>query len=205
MENIKKELPYFNIGKSYGGNQRWMIDPWMHLGGCAALTTCDLLIYLALHKGKKELYPKNPDSITRRDYVKFGMSIKPYLQPRESGIKDLDTYIASVKQYFEDVEADYINVIGLEGTEPYEKARQTIMASIDRKIPVAYLMLKHEDKSFDFFEWHWFIVNGYEKKEDDIYIKVATYGKAHWLNLSKLWDTGQDEKGGIVTFIVDEA
>ena len=46
----KKELQYFNIGKSYGGNQRWMMDPWMHVGGCAALTTCDALIYFSLYK-----------------------------------------------------------------------------------------------------------------------------------------------------------
>ena len=43
--NIKKvELPHFTMGKSYGSNQNWMMDPWMHLGGCAALTTCDAFI-----------------------------------------------------------------------------------------------------------------------------------------------------------------
>ena len=53
----KKELQYFNIGKSYGGNQRWMMDPWMHVGGCAALTTCDALIYFSLYKEKPHLCP----------------------------------------------------------------------------------------------------------------------------------------------------
>ena len=35
-------------------------------------------------------------------------------------------------------------------------------------------------------------------------IKVATYGKAHWLSLKELWDTGFDEKGGLVLFEADQ-
>ena len=89
----KKELQYFNIGKSYGGNQRWMMDPWMHVGGCAALTTCDALIYFSLYKEKPHLCPYKGDSMTKHQYRKFGMSVRPYLQPRQSGIKDIDTYI----------------------------------------------------------------------------------------------------------------
>ena len=43
------ELPHFMMGKSYGSNQNWMMDPWMHLGGCAALTTCDAFIDFSLY------------------------------------------------------------------------------------------------------------------------------------------------------------
>ena len=56
------------------------------------------------------------------------------------------------------------------------------------------------DKEFDFFQWHWFLVNGYEETADTFKIKAATYGKAHWMDLGRLWDTGYDHKGGIVTF-----
>ena len=43
---MKKELTYFNIEGEYGGNQNWFYDPMMRLGGCAAIATCDLCIYL---------------------------------------------------------------------------------------------------------------------------------------------------------------
>lgn len=199
MDN-RKELKYFNIGKSYGGNQRWMIDPWMHIGGCAALTTCDALIYFALHRGKPELCPYPAKELTKKEYRKFAMSVRPYLQPRESGIKDLDTYIEGVKAYFEDIDENDVDVKGFRGEGSVEEAVEIIRGQIDKESPVAYLMLKHQDKEFDFFHWHWFLVIGYEQREDDFYIKVATYGKEHWLPFYRLWDTGYDEKGGLVIF-----
>ncbi len=200
MSVNKRELEHFYIDKCYGGNQRWMRDWWMHIGGCAALTTCDVLIYCALHRGKPGLYPYDLKNITKKDYKKFGMSMKLYLQPRMGGIKDLDTFIGGVKLYLEDTGAEYIRVRGLDGSESFETARDNMKTQIDSGMPAAYLMLKHKDKKFDFFEWHWFLINGYEEREDGFFIRAATYGAAHWLKMDELWDTGFDEKGGIVFF-----
>ncbi|MFR6259081.1 MAG: hypothetical protein ACLULK_09915 [Anaerovoracaceae bacterium] len=203
MVNRKVELPYFNVGKNYGSNQSWMMDPWMHLGGCAALTTCDVFIYMSMYKGRKDLYSlKSPSQreLDRKAYSKFAMSVKLYLEPRRTGIKDLKTYTDGVELYLKDTDVEDIELKSIEGSEPYEKIRMAVEESINKGMPLAYLMLKHKDKAFEFFEWHWFIVNGYEDKEDGFYIKAATYGKAHWLNLEKLWDTGYDHKGGIVLF-----
>ena len=66
-----------------------------------------------------------------------------------------------------------------------------------------YLMLKHQDKKFSFFEWHWFLVTGYEERESTLYIKAATYGKEHWLKLEELWNTGFEEKGGVVLMEIE--
>ena len=198
--NRKAELKYFNIGSSYGGNQRWMMDPWMHIGGCAALTTCDILIYMALHQEKPELCPYPAETLTKKQYRKFAMSVRPYLQPRDSGIKDINTYIEGTRTYLEDVGETGIRLTGIRGTGSYERAEAEILGSIDSGMPAAYLMLKHRDSAFDFFQWHWFPVIGYECRDDGVYIKAATYGKEHWLSLAKLWDTGFEEKGGIVLF-----
>ena len=203
MVNRKVELPYFNVGKNYGSNQSWMMDPWIHLGGCAALTTCDVFIYMSMYKDRKDLYSlKSPSQreLDRKAYSKFAMSVKLYLEPRRTGIKDLKTYTDGVELYLKDTDVEDIELKSIEGSEPYEKIRMAVEESINKGMPLAYLMLKHKDKAFEFFEWHWFIVNGYEDKEDGFYIKAATYGKAHWLNLEKLWDTGYDHKGGIVLF-----
>lgn len=196
----KCELDYFNIEKSYGGNQRWMRDWWMHIGGCAALTTCDILIYCALHKGKPELYPYDINNLNRKDYKKFAMYMKLYLQPRKGGIKDIETFEKGVNLYLEDENAEYLKLRTLDGNEGFETAKDALKAHIDSGMPAAYLMLKHQDKKFDFFEWHWFVVNGYDEREDGFYIKTATYGAAHWLKFDELWNTGFDEKGGIVFF-----
>ena len=217
---MKKELEYFNIDSGYGGNQSWFLDPWMHIGGCGALTMCDFLIYMAKNRGRAECYPYDIGCLSRRNYRKFGMSMKPYLRPRESGIKDLETFIDGARIYLEDCEIDGIELEGFSGEHSYEEAEEAIRASIDRKMPVAMLMLKHRDRRFNFFEWHWFIVNGYDEGTAEpgtsdagepgasgagepggrFMIKAATYGKAHWLPLKEFWDTGHKEKGGLVLF-----
>ena len=49
----------------------WFYDPMMRLGGCAAIATCDLCIYLNLYSGNKHLYPFNIDYLQKKDYIKF--------------------------------------------------------------------------------------------------------------------------------------
>lgn len=36
--NMKRELEYFRIGGSWGGNQSWFFDFMMRIGGCGAVT-----------------------------------------------------------------------------------------------------------------------------------------------------------------------
>ena len=216
----KKELDYFNIGNSYGGSQSWFLDPWMHIGGCGALTMCDFLLYMAVCKGKNDYYPYNSDKLTRRDYRRFGMSMKPYLRPRESGIKDLETFIDGANIYMEDTDIEGIELVSLDGNRPYEEAEASIRNSIDSGMPVAMLMLKNQNSELSFFEWHWFLIIGYDSVADrdesgpntecsdagsdagygQTMIKVATYGKEHWLPLWDMWETGEEEKGGLVIF-----
>jgi hypothetical protein len=198
----RRELPYFKIGKSYGGNQNWFLDFWMHIGGCGALTMCDLMIYMALHRGRPECVPFDAHNLTRREYVRFGMQMKPYLRPRETGIKDLATFIDGAEQYLRENKLAGIGMTGFSGHSAYEDAEQVLMQQIDRGMPVPMLMLNHKDRSFSFFEWHWFLINGYEyrKQSKDMicYVKAATYGKAHWLRFDSFWNTGEKEKGGLI-------
>ncbi len=198
--NKQKELPYFNISGQYGGNQDWMRDPWMHLGGCGALTFSDIMIYSALYKGKHECYPFDAVNLSRRDYVKFGMHVKPWLRPRSTGINRIDIFIDGANAYMADNNIEGIRLSGLEGYESLDSAKEQIVKYIDQGMPVAYLMLNHRDRQFNFFEWHWFVVNGYAYRGDKLHIKTATYGRARWLCLDDLWDTGCSSKGGIVFF-----
>ena len=86
----------------------------------------------------------------------------------------------------------------LDGNRPYAEAEAAVIDRIDHDIPVPMLMLKHQDKKFNFFEWHWFLLVGYELKQNKCYVKAATYGNEHWLNFNDFWDTGELEQGGLV-------
>ena len=56
--------------------------------------------------------------------------------PRRTGIKDLQTYMDGVNLYLEDTDVTDLYLNGLEGSESYETARDTIRTSIDEEIPV---------------------------------------------------------------------
>ena len=45
---------------------------------------------------------------------------------------------------------------------------------------------------------HWFLCYGYEVREDGMWITVATYGEKSVFLLEDLWDTGYEEKGGLI-------
>lgn len=201
---IKKELPYFHINGAFGGNQNWFLDPWMHIGGCGALTMCDLMIYTALYKNMPEGCPYDAATLSKRQYRKFGMHMKPYLRPREEGIKDLATFIEGAEIYLEYSGIDRLSLTPFDGGRPFAEAKAAVKRSVDDGMPVPMLMLKHRDKKFHFFEWHWFPIIGYSEdaappvSKGNFQIKVATYGKAHWLDFESFWDTGDDERGGLV-------
>lgn len=291
---MKRELPYFSIDGYFGGSQSWFLDPWMHIGGCGALTMCDLVLYQTICRGREDFDPfRRPEEweaaadrrtagagtasgqdmgaagsqpepgagestdaaseadremgarpgrdpsegavirqsfvpslkrpMTKRDYKKLGMIMKPYLRPRESGIKDLKTFIDGARIYLEDSDIRGFSMEALEGHAPYAKAEEAVRDRIDQGMPLPMLMLKHQDKRFNFFEWHWFLIVGYDDggERGDIdgdgslpvthegdsvkplqacpfRIRVATYGKEHWLDFEEFWDTGEEERGGLV-------
>ncbi|HHV11365.1 MAG TPA: hypothetical protein GXX75_13935 [Clostridiales bacterium] len=195
---MKKELPYFKIENSYGGNQDWFRDPMMKLGGCAAATACDVSIYMALYQDKTHLYPFDISNLNKGDYISFSAKMKPYLSPRWSGINTLDIYIEGVKQYLMDSGEASLQLSGFSGDRPLEEAAAQIRKQIGNKMPIPYLLLKHKSPNIKFFVWHWFLLVGYEEYDDGFFVKAATYGSYHWLSLRELWDTGYSEKGGMI-------
>ncbi len=195
---MKKELQYFTVDKSYGGNQDWFRDPMMKLGGCAAATVCDTSIYMSLYQDKKHLYPYDINNLNKADYISFAAKMKPYLKPRWKGINTLNIYIDGINQYLSDTGEKAIKVSGLSGDMPYEQAASLLCKQIDKEMPVPYLLLKHKASSMSFFVWHWFLLVGYETDGDEIRVKAATYGNYHWLSLRELWETGYQEKGGMI-------
>lgn len=196
-ERDYRELDYFHIGDSIGGNQEWFKEPMMKLGGCAAETACDCSIWFDMHFNRK-LYPFDLEHLTRKDYRAFGTIMKPYLHPRIRGIDKLDIYTEGFGAFLRDHGVTDIQMDTLSGTAPEEVAFRRIKEQIDRNIPVPILTLKHKDPKFDDFVWHWYILSGYDDASG--MVRTVTYSEELWVNFSRLWNTGFEERGGLILF-----
>ncbi|MBC5659865.1 hypothetical protein H8S44_08785 [Anaerosacchariphilus sp. NSJ-68] len=197
---MQKELDYFVIEHSYGGRQDWFWDPAMKIGGCAAVTACDSSIYFDCYKGTTGLYPFEKTALTKKDYVKFGMKMKPYLKPRHTGINSLDLYIEGYGKYLEDKDCHSIRMRALPGTESAEDAKQALIHQIDAGFPVPCLLLKHENPLFSDYVWHWFLLTGYDTAGDSCMARAVTYGESRWLDMDDLWNTGHAQRGGLILY-----
>ncbi len=199
-----KEIPYFRIEGAFGGNQDWFTNIVMNMGGCGAATACDCCIYFARFLGLKELYPFDVDSLSIQDYKDFSQIMKPYIRPRVGGVKNPQWFIDGFEKYIRDVNEKTGSQIRIDmdifdGERSVDEARTLIMEQIDHRMPVPCLLLRHQDvKQFKDYTWHWFLLVGYEDLEEDLRIKTATYGEAEEFSLKELWDTGYEEKGGLI-------
>ncbi len=96
-----------------------------------------------------------------------------------------------------------ISMRSMEGDVDVDTAKEAIKKQIDSGLPVPYLMLLHHDEEFSDYNWHWFLLNGYEKTESGFWVKAVTYSEGKWLDFLRLWDTQNKEKGGFVLYTLD--
>lgn len=197
---MKHELPHFQIGDSYGGNQDWFPTFMMRIGGCGAETACDSSIYFALHRGVKGIAPDSVSTLTKDDYVSFAYEMKPYLSPRMSGIDRLDIYTEGYAKFLRDHGETRLTMEMLQGSAPYEAAPETVIRQIDQGYPIPSLILNHRNKALNDYVWHWFLINGYEMTEDSFLVKAVTYSKFEWLDFRQLWNTGHTRRGGLILY-----
>lgn len=197
---MKKELNYFHIGNSYGGNQDWFHNYMMKLGGCGAATACDSCIYFAWNHMKKNVYPYDLEELDKEEYERFAMKMRPYLKPRWSGIDKLSIYVEGMQRYLLDMGNGDVSLSEFAGDEPIETAIEVVKQQINQELPVPFLLLSHKNIELKDFHWHWFLLVGYQETEDDLYVKAATYGEAVWLSLRDMWDTGYQKKGGMILY-----
>ena len=201
---MRKELNYFLVDSAYGGIQDWFRDPMMKLGGCAIVTACDSSIYLQQQKGSEQICPTDPIPLTRQTYVRFAEQMKPYLRPRWKGINELSIYIDGYGQYLHDVGEHRLRMRPLQGNRPVREARQAVREQINKGMPIPTLVLHHQNRTFADYDWHWFLLTGYECFADSMMVKAVTYGSWRWLDLEELWRTGYREKGGLILYDWDD-
>lgn len=201
---MKKELPYFEIDGAYGGVQEWFgeIDERMQRGGCGAVTACDCILFFALYHQKNfapSYFDFHTNKFSRENFLKFGLEMKPYLSPRKNGIDTLDAYIEGFEEFLNHHHAK-ISMTGFSGDENFLTACQKVRQQIDKRLPIPILTLLHENPIFDDYEWHWYLLAGYEEQDEKFFVKAVTYGNYRWLNFNELWNTGHHRKGGLILF-----
>ena len=147
----KKELDYFTIDGGVGGNQDWFQNVVMYMGGCAAATACDCCIDLARRKGMTNLYPFDPQNLTREEYVRFAMRMKPYLKPRVGGVSKLWMFTEGFSRYLQDAGEKKLRLQEFFRERSAREAETFIRQQIDSGFPVPYLMLKHKKACYKDF------------------------------------------------------
>lgn len=196
----KRELPHFSVETGYGGSQDWCRSRWMKLGGCAAITACDSAVYFTLRKGRKNLYPFAIDPISREEYVDFTDLMKPYLRPRLGGIDRLELYMEGFGQFLHARGETAIKMAPWRGESSVSKTADAIKQQIQKDWLIPCLTLHHRHPAMEEYDWHWYILNGYEERDGRFFVKAVTYGAWRWLDLAMLWDTGYDQKGGLILY-----
>ena len=123
---------------------------------------------------------------------------------------------------------------GFSGNRPACEAWDAIIRQIDGGFPVPALVLRHKEPELKDFVWHWFLLIGYSDEEPEAgvvpkstaaepeegavpkstdagpggsprrCVKAVTYGEWAWVDFEKLWDTGYEQKGGLVLYRWDE-
>jgi hypothetical protein len=197
---MRQELEHFHIGDSYGGSQDWFPTFMMRMGGCAAETACDSSIYFAIHRRLLGIAPDNAAALSKKDYIRFAYEMKPYLSPRAGGVDRVETYIDGYAKYLRDRGETRLHMTPLPGTEPCAAAQEAITWQIDHGYPIPLLILRHRDKKYADYVWHWFLLNGYDDTADAFRVKAVTYGSYAWLDFGGLWNTGFGKRGGLVRY-----
>ena len=62
-----------------------------------------------------------------------------------------------------------------------------------------------QDPQFSEITWHWFLLTGYEESGEGLRVVYGTYGERYTALLSSLWDTGHEQKGGILRLCIRPA
>lgn len=197
---MKVELPYFKIGASYGGQQDWLPEYMMKVGGCAAVTACDCSIYFELYKNLRGLYPFDKNNVTRNDYIKFTDEMKPYLHPRWQGIDRLEIYIDGFTKFLRDRGENNLKLLPWRGEQDFKATHMVLKYQIDNGFPIPCLNLRHTSPLLQDYVWHWFLLTGYENIGEVWKVKVVSYGIWRWFDFDLLWDTGFAQKGGLIVF-----
>ena len=112
----------------------------------------------------------------------------------------MEIYLDGFGRFLSDRGIKNIKMSGWSGENDFFESQKIICRQIDNGYLIPYLNLKHQELILKDYVWHWFILNGYEEKDGEFYVKAVSYGVEKWFKLKILWETGYQQKGGLIIF-----
>ena len=146
--------------------------------------------------GNQACWPYDPETLTKKEYVDFSMVMKPYIHPRMGGVAKVSLFTEGFGRYLNDRGFD-VQFAVCPGESSFEEAEAFIRDALKKNLPVPFLLLRHRDKSFKDLNWHWFMITGYDVRNERSFLKYHTYGEEQEIDFERLWSTGMYRRGGM--------
>ena len=138
----------------YGGDQEWYHWEWQRWAGCASVTGANIAAYYeAVLTGTEARY-------TKTDYLVRMQEMYRYMTPGIHGFPDPEKFVARFIRY----EADhgrYCEGGIFHGWTDWHQAAGHICNTLQAGHPLALLVLRHTESSFEENTWHWMTITGY--------------------------------------------
>ncbi len=185
----------FNIYDSefsyYGGNQYWFPKKFNQLSGCGPVVAANITAYLSqTFKDKyNDLYPYK-GIVNKKDFTLHMVEIRKYVKPGIFGLTSVNKFSDGVLAFSKNRGVSLTSHILDEKADSIQEAINFILEALSQRLPIAILVLKHQNKEFKEFTWHWMTITGLNLKPESntFYISVSTYGEHREINLDLLWN-----------------
>jgi len=199
---MKQEIPFLDISGKYGGNQYVFTHLLMKRGGCSTICACHASILLACQDpSRADLSPIRQLTMRQSEFDAFAADMFRFVYPGERGVPATDLFAQAYLAYAREKGVP-VRIEQLQGSESYAAAEAFIRRMIDDGYTVQYLLLRHQSPSLQQIQWHWFTVTGYDDHDGQGFdILFSTFGQRQVASLSLLWDTGMEEKGGLLAIL----
>ena len=156
----------------FGGDQEWYSREWQRWAGCASVTGANLAAYYeALLNGTEARYSK-------ADYLVRMQEMYRYMTPGIHGFPDPEKFVARFIRY----EADHgLACSGsiFHGWTDWHQAADHVRNTLEEGHPLALLVLRHTESSFEENTWHWMTITGYNNRRDTFEISNCGEKEEH--------------------------
>lgn len=185
----------FNIYDSevsyYGGNQYWFPKKFNQLSGCGPVVAANITAYLSQTFTDKynDLYPYK-GIVNKKDFTLHMVEIRKYVKPGIFGLTSVNKFSDGVLSFAKNRGVSLTSHILDEKADSIQQAIDFILEALSQRLPVAILILKHQNKEFKEYTWHWMTITGLNlnSQSNRCFISVSTYGEHREINLELLWN-----------------
>lgn len=175
----------------YGGSQYWFPKKFNQLSGCGPVAAANITAYLSQNFPDKysDLYPYK-GIINKKDFVEHMVQIRKYVKPGIFGLTSVHQFVENVLAFSKERGVYLVPHMLEDNAASMQEAINFITEALNKRLPVAILVLKHKIKEFKEYTWHWMTITDLKLNSEDnmYYISVSTYGERKEINLDQLWN-----------------